>query len=201
MTLKRTAFKPREPSKEPKRRVRKCIVCRDQFEPRSMTHKACKPECAALHVVAEKVRKDRRERQEGLAKLKRRADYIKEAQVAFNRFIRERDRLTVCISCNVYLPSIAGQPGGAVDCGHYRSVGSAPHMRFHEQNAHGQCKKCNRYRSGNAIEYRRILLARIGLQAVEALEADDTPRKWTIDDLKAIRAHYTDKYKQLLRAG
>lgn len=199
MTLKRSEFKRAVPSKEPKRRVRKCIVCRDQFEPRSMTHKACKPECAALHVVAEKVRRDRRERQEGLAKLKRRADYLKEAQVAFNRFIRERDKGQPCISSGV--PLTLEAVGGGYDCGHYRSVGSAPHLRFDERNAHGQTKKENRYLSGNATAYRVGLIARLGMESVEALEADDTPRKWTIDDLKAIRAHYTEKYKQLLRAG
>jgi hypothetical protein len=160
-----------------------------------MTHKACKPECAAAHIAAEKARKDKRERQEGLAKLKRRADYLKEAQVAFNAFIRFRDRNQSCISSGV--PLTLEAVGGGYDCGHYRSVGSAPHLRFDERNAHGQTKKENRYLSGNAISYRVGLIARIGLAAVEALEADNAPRKWSIDDLKAIKAHYTYKLKKL----
>jgi hypothetical protein len=193
--LTRTAFKRADLPKEPKRRLRKCAVCRTPFQPRSMTHKACKPECAAAHIAAEKARKDKRERQEGLAKLKRRADYLKEAQVAFNRFIRLRDQLAghTCIS--------SGRPldwtGNAVDAGHYRSTGSAPHLRFNEDNCHAQSKHDNQWKSGNAVDYRIRLIQRIGLRRVEALEADDTPRKWSIDDLKAIKAHYTQKLKQL----
>lgn len=213
MTLKRTAFKLREvamsrgpisraePKPERKVRTRKCAVqtCRTPFAPRSMTHKCCSPACAEQFIAVEKARQDRKERQEGLAKLKRRADYLKEAQVSFNRFIRKRDQLAgfMCIS--------SGRPldwtGNAVDAGHYRSTGSAPHLRFNEDNCHAQSKHDNQYKSGNAVDYRIRLILRIGLARVEALEADDTPRKWTIDDLKAIRAHYTEKYKQLLRAG
>jgi hypothetical protein len=40
------------------------------------------------------------------------------------------------------------------------------------------------------------LIARIGLEAVEALESDQEPRKYTIDDLKAIKT----KYSALMRA-
>jgi len=34
----------------------------------------------------------------------------------------------------------------------------------------------------------RMEIAIIGLEAVEALEADPMPRKWTIEDPKAIKA-------------
>jgi hypothetical protein len=111
--------------------------------------------------------------------------------------VRERDKETVCISCHVYLPSIYAPEGGKFDCGHYRSVGSAPHLRFHEHNAHGQCKKCNRYGAGRAVDYRRGLIRRIGLEAVEALESDQEPRKWSIAELAEIKATYRAKLKQM----
>lgn len=186
--MTRTAFKS-APVKEAKRRTRKCATCRAVFEPRSMTHKCCKSECAQALVALEKARKDRKERQAGLAKLKRRADYLKEAQTAFNSYIRMRDRDKPCISSGV--PLTLEAVGGGFDCGHYRSVGSAPHLRFDERNAHGQTKKDNRYLSGNAISYRAGLIARIGLAEVEALEADDTPRKWTVPELIEIKKHYS----------
>lgn len=199
--LKRTAFKRPEPVKERKRRTRKCAIktCRAEFEPKSMLHKTCTPSCAEAFVEQEKTRKLKRERQEGLAKLKKRSDWIREAQIAFNAFVRLRDRLAghPCIS--------SGRPldwsGNAVDAGHYRSVGSAPHLRFNEDNCHAQSKHDNQWKSGNAVDYRIGLIARIGLARVEALEADNDPRKWTIDDLKAVKTMYQQKLKELRNAA
>jgi hypothetical protein len=131
--------------------------------------------------------------------LKIRGDYMREAQKAFNEFIRVRDQLAghACIS--------SGRPldwaGNAVDAGHYRSVGAAPHLRFDERNCHAQSKQDNRYLSGNAIDYRIGLIKRIGLLAVEELEADQSVRKYTIEDLKAITAEYRAKTRELRRAA
>lgn len=198
MTLARTPFVRNLPT-EPKRRVRKCAVraCRKEFEPRNMTHKCCGAACAADFAMSERVRKERSERQEGLQKLKRRADHIAEAQTVFNAFIRMRDQLAglPCIS--------SGKPldwsGNNVDAGHYRSRGSAPHLRFNEDNVHAQSKQENRYNSGNAVDYRIGLIARIGLARVEALEADQEPRRWTVEELIEIKQHYKAKTKALTK--
>lgn len=195
--LKRTAFKRTMPT-EPKVRTRKCAVkaCRTPFSPRSMTHKCCSPGCAEAFGVQEKERKDRQERQEGLAKLKKRGDWMKEAQTAFNAYRREWCKANgyhICPSCNQPLDWNANK----VDAGHYRSVGSAPHLRFVEINVWAQCKKCNQYGGGRAVDYRIGLVARIGIAAVEALESDNTPRQHSIDDLKAIKATYRAKLKEL----
>lgn len=194
--LKRTPFKRTMPI-EPKVRQRKCAIktCRKPFQPRSMTHKCCGEECAIEFARQEREKKERQERQKGLQALKTKRDYIKEAQIAFNAYIRARDAKENCISCGVVLTLEA--VGGGYDCGHWRSVGSAPHLRFHEDNAHGQCKKCNRYDSGRAVDYRVGLIARIGLSRVESLEANQTLQRWTIDDLRAIRDHYRAKLKAL----
>ena len=93
-----------------------------------------------------------------------------------------------------------GVHGGAVDAGHYRSRGSAPHLRFNEDNVHAQRKQCNRYGSGNVVGYHLGLIERIGLVAVEALEADNAPRKYSADDLRAIKADYTRKARELEKA-
>lgn len=116
-------------------------------------------------------------------------------QKAFNSFIRARDAGKLCISCDTPLPSEG--VGGAFDCGHYRSVGSAPHMRFVEENAHGQCKHCNRHLAGNHVAYRAGLLNRIGLHAVDRLEADQTLRKYSKEGLIEMTRYYNAETRKL----
>jgi hypothetical protein len=187
-----------KPAKEPKVRLRRCAVksCRTPFAPKSMLHKCCSQPCAEAFVAAEKARKLRKERQEGLAKLKRRADYLKETQQAFNAYRREwcqRNGFSNCPSCGCHLNWTANQ----VDAGHYRSVGSAPHLRFTEDNVWAQCKKCNRFAGGRVVEYRKGLEHRIGPERLAALEADDQPRKWPVAELVAIRDTYRSKLREL----
>lgn len=69
-------------------------------------------------------------------------------------------------------------------------------MRFDERNAHAQRKQCNRWGSGRAVDYRLGLIKRIGIESVEALEADQTMKHYTIDDLKQINAHYRAKARE-----
>lgn len=183
---------------------RKCKACKTPFTPARSTQTACGIDCA-MQLAHEKkvkvadgdrldtVRKDRARK----AKLKTRREWEKEAQSAFNAYIRARDKDMPCICCG--LPLSAGDVGGHYDCGHYRSTGSAPHLRFHEDNAHAQRKQCNRWGAGRAVDYRLGLIARIGLARVEALEADQTPRKYTVDELRAIRDEYRVKARALKR--
>lgn len=183
----------------------RCKACKTKFEPARPMQSVCSPACAYERVRAQKEqaerkarsdqRKEDRKRRE---KLKTRSDYIKEAQIAFNRFIRLRDAGRACICCGTPLHS-AGI-GGGTDAGHYRSIGSAPHLRFDERNVHAQSKQCNRWGSGRAVDYRVGLIDRIGRAAVEALEADQTPRKYSIPELIEIRKEYEAKAKQLLSA-
>ncbi|MDD2046126.1 recombination protein NinG [Pseudomonas putida] len=184
-----------------------CKSCGGKFRPSfNSTQVVCSPKCALAHAPAnhDKARKaiDQCERSEikvRKEKLKSRGDYMREAQQAFNAYIRLRDQLAghACIS--------SGRPldwnGNAVDAGHYRSVGAAPHLRFDERNVHAQSKEQNRYLSGNATDYRVGLIRRIGLAEVEALERDQSVRKYTIEDLKAIKAEYRAKIKQLKEAA
>jgi len=195
--LKRTGFKRKLPGTEPKQRTRKCALktCRQPFQPRNMTHTACSPECALEVARLKRERAEKADTRVRLAKLKTRSDWLKSAQHAFNAWVRMRDQIAghPCIS--------SGKPldwsGNAVDAGHWRSTGSAPHLRFNENNCHAQSKHDNRYLAGNAVEYRAGLIKRIGIEAVEALEADNTPRKYSIQDLQEIEKHYKLKLKQL----
>lgn len=190
-----------------KPRPKKCRneACSEKFVPQRIGQAVCSPACALADVGKnrDKARKslDQVERADIKArkeKLKRRGDHLRETQQAFNEYIRARDQAAghLCISSGMPLD----WSGNAVDAGHYRSVGSAPHLRFNEWNCHAQRKMDNRFLSGNVADYRIGLIARIGLEAVEALESDQSVRKYTIDDLQAIKAHYRAKTRELKRA-
>lgn len=186
--------------------TRKCRHCRVEFTPVRPMQVACGLDCArelAAKVNAGKrAAQDRAERRADRVKrekMKRIPDLIREAQREFNAYIRARDEGMPCVCCGQPLGGPA--VGGGFDCGHYRSVGSASHLRFDERNAHGQRKWCNRYGAGRAVDYRIGLVARIGLAAVEALEADNTPHKWTREELIAIKTEYAAKRRALIKEG
>jgi len=178
-----------------KPKLGRCKSCHEKFEKRSMAHVACSPKCALSLAAAAREKKAKADYKVRKEAIKTRSDYIKAAQVAFNAYVRARDAGKLCICCDKPLAQEA--VGGGFDCGHYRSVGSAPHLRFDERNAHGQTKQCNRYGAGRAVDYRIGLIARIGLDQVEALEAEQTGGKWSIEELMAIRATYKAKLDQL----
>lgn len=186
--MKRAGFrsKPQEATASlPILRKKKCKGCGESFRPFRPMQTACGIECAQSvgKVAAEKAEKkaDKAKRE----KLKTTRDLISEAQIAFNRYVRLRDAGRGCISCGATLG--AGSVGGDADAGHYRSRGAAPHLRFHEDNCHAQCKRCNRYGAGNVAAYRIGLLARIGAERLAALENDNEPVKWTRDMLTTIK--------------
>lgn len=187
----------------------RCPQCKGKLEPGQRIH----PDCIEgyAEAQAEKAERKTQKRARAAAKvekaeIRKRKDAIKtlpqlkaEAQAAFNAYIRARDAHQPCICCG--LPLSSGDVGGAYDCGHYRSVGSAPHLRYDERNAHAQRKQCNRWGAGRAVDYRLGLIERIGLDAVEALEADNTVCKFTADELRAIKTLYREKLKNLTEKG
>ena len=188
------------------KKLKTCKACKVKFAPVKPMQSVCSIQCASALVAKKKASQEAKKRQDDRKadkakreKLKTRSDWMKDAQREFNRYVRLRDAGRPCISCGVEL--VAGGVGGSYDCGHFRSVGSAPHLRFHEGNAHGQCKKCNRYGSGMHSDYRVRLIDLLGEDAVRAIEADQTPRKYTIEDLKQIIAEYRAKAKAIESAN
>ena len=188
-------------AKQPK--LKKCRVCRDLFLPMLPLARVCTPFCAMTYArsvngKAKKIEavKERKADKTKLQGMKTRGQWVALAQTAFNAYIRARDAGKPCICCGRYRDSDNGI-GGTWDAGHYRSRGSAPHLRFDERNVHAQLKQCNRYKSGNVVGYRAGLIQRIGVDALDALEADQAPRKHSIVELQAIKTDYTAKAKQL----
>ena len=179
-------------------KCRHCKVRMPEDKAKHVLHDECFQPWLAKQLAkqaAAREKKDRAEFRERKEKQKRIPDLIAAAQKVFNAFIRERDRQAghPCISSGRALD----WSGNAVDAGHYRSTGAAAHLRFNEDNCHAQSKHDNQYKAGNVVDYRINLIRRIGLARVEALEADSTVRKWTREELIAIKALYVGKLKEL----
>ncbi len=122
---------------------------------------------------------------------------MREAQKAFNAFIRARDKGKPCISCG-YMPNFSDHIGGSgIQAGHYKSRGSSPELAYEELNCHVQCYKCNVHLSGNIKGYRPALIEKIGLDKVEWLEGPHKAKKYTCDQLKEIELKYKAKIKEL----
>lgn len=167
--------------------------CKDEWIKKELARQAAKRKKDA-EAKAKVARAQDRRRREALKTI---PELLKEAQKAFNEFIRARDRKAghPCIS--------SGRPldwtGNAVDAGHYRSVGAAPHLRFNEDNCHAQSKFDNQWRAGNVVDYRINLERRIGVDRLAALEADNHTHKWKRDEVIGIRDHYRAKTKMILK--
>ena len=166
-----------------------CKICLSLFEPRSSTAKVCSWKCA---VKLNEDRKEKKLRKELLIRkreLKTKSQWLKEAQSAYNYYIRQRDFGRECISC--------GKQPLKKNAGHFRTTKAAPELRFHEDNCHLQCEHCNTYLSGNISSYRANLIKKIGLERVEFLEGKHEPKKYSIDDIKQIKSLYKQKVKDL----
>ena len=174
----------------------KCKCCKEKFEPKFFLQKFCmdKSECISAHLEYAKEQKQKawnKKKKVIKESLKTHKDYLKEAQIEFNTFIRLRDKDKPCISCGNLLT-------GKFDAGHFYSVGSTPELRFNEDNVHGQCVFCNRHKHGNLIEYSENLPKRISQESFEQLkQLKGVLRKYSIEELKQIKALYKEKAKAL----
>ena len=183
--------------------MKRCKVCRQPFEPRPPRALVCSEDCAGAFAVSKRLKEERRaekaaqarERKDTRArkeKLKSRSELAREAQQAFNQWVRLRDADKPCISCGRHHE-------GQYHAGHYLSVGARPELRYEPLNVWKQCSPCNTHLSGNAVLFRQALVREIGLERVEWLEGQHPAKKYTADELKAIRDEYRAKARELKR--
>lgn len=202
--MKRTPLQRKTPLTSIGKRRKRCPSCRVMFTPVRASQAVCgEIECAIAHGQSEKgqesARKaladvERREIKVRKEKLKSRADHLREAQAVFNEWVRLRDADLPCVSCGRY-------HDGQYHAGHYRTVGANPEIRFEPLNVWKQCAPCNTHLSGNLVNYRLSLLQRIGAEKLDWLEGPHPARKYTIEEIKAIKADYREKIKELKRAA
>ena len=172
----------------------KCRICKVPYIRIRPMQAACSVVCAIELVRRAKEKAERKETRCRREKLKTRAQWQKEAQQAFNAYIRERDKSLPCVSCGRF-------HDGQFHAGHYLSTGARSELRFDESNCHKQCQPCNTHLSGNLVLYRAELIRRIGQEEVDRLEGPQQVRKLTIEDLKAIRNEYRAKTRSLCDAA
>lgn len=128
-------------------------------------------------------------------KVKRKPDLKARADKEFSLFIRLRDCMPNgffrCISCGQI------KPFGQADCGHFHS---RRHMsvRYDEDNAHSECRSCNRFKADHLIGYERNLIAKIGRMRFDKLAWKAAqPMKWTDKELEELAAYYKERNKEL----
>lgn len=171
-----------------KKKTCKATGCRNKFFPRNSFQKACSPFCAMAVTEMDKkkrIKEARKESRVQLEAMRSKGWYMKKAQAAFNSYIRERDHGDHCISSGKQM-NWNKPAGSAVDAGHYRSVGAAPHLRFNTWNCHAQSVYHNRYLSGSPADYRIRLIEKIGLERVVNLEQDQGSKNYSKDYLKRV---------------
>ncbi len=195
-----------------KLRRRRCKICREWFIPKQSFQNWCSPE----HGFELSEQRRNKDREKALAKLKKENQkkereakdklkarklavkplsyFTKQAQTAFNAFIRERDKDEPCISCGRFHE-------GQYHAGHYRTTGANPELRFDEDNCHKQCAPCNNHLSGNIENYTPRLIEKIGQERFERLMGSHELPKWKRDDYERIRDHYRVKLKELKNAN
>lgn len=177
----------------------RCKNCKELFEVKRFNQKYCSsPDCQTkeamlnLKKIKDKELKDWNKRKKEIKKgMETVQELMKITQVAFNKFIRLRDKDKPCISCLNDKPK-------KVNAGHYYSSGGHKNLTFNEDNCHLQCEYCNTFLHGNLISYRKNLIERIGLERVERLDklAHET-RKYTREELRELNEYYKQKIKEL----
>ena len=180
-----------------------CRSCGTKFTPHRtlMAARVCSPLCGLElarnnRLKAERLEqaKERKETKAKLDKLKSRSEWAREAQTAFNAWVRARDAGNACISCGRHHQ-------GQNHAGHYLSVGARPELRYEPLNVWLQCSPCNLHLSGNAVLFRKSLLEKIGAEKVEWLEGPHPTRHYSIDELKAIKTTYAAKARAIKGAS
>ena len=181
-----------------------CPICSTEYIPRSSLQKVCHNYKCAIAFNKQRdaenaAREQRKRDKEARAKWRERKAEVKPlkhwedlTQRVVNDYIRERDRNLPCISCGTWTTV-------QWEAGHFRSRGKASHLRYHEDNIHAQCHHCNVHLSGNQQQYRINLIAKIGAERVEALENNNTPHRYTIEELEGIRRHYSALRRALIK--
>ncbi len=173
---------------------RRCKVCNEVFTPNRPLVPVCSPKCAIDYTNKLKANKAKKEKSILKEKLKTLSDLEAEAKKSFQRYVRLRDKDLPCISCN---NSNTNDWAG----GHYFSAGMYSGLMFDERNCHKQCNThCNKYLSGNLLEYRKGLIKRFGTEFVEKLEFESDQKrnyKYTREELIAKKMKYDIKCKEI----
>lgn len=187
----------------------KCKHCKKRMpedQARHVLHKECiepwsvaflaKKQAKEKSDRLKKAKVERAEIRSKKQKLKPRAKWLSECQAIVNRYVRvlALSHGQGCYTCGA---TPAQKFGGTYDAGHFRSVGSAPHLRFWMPQIKLQCIPCNRHQGGMALAFRRALVQEHGVEWVEALEAMQHVAKLDIPYLARLKAVMGKRLRRL----
>jgi hypothetical protein len=194
---------------------RRCLQCREYFDPDTMVKTPAGWFCGLDHAVAyaqAKSLKQRQKAQKAAQKAHKREKrqlvdnhyptQFRLAKQAARRLANRLDSKLGCICC--------GEPRGRAQfCGgHYKTAGGHPELALDLRNVHGQRNRlCNQAKSGNIAGdknshgYKAGLVWRYGQALVEYLESYREPVKYSCDELRKIRALYDAEVRVLEKGG
>lgn len=179
------------------KKPRTCRVCKTVFRPCRCLQTVCGPECAIKQAGLKraKIAKEHAKNERQAVKIRKEAArpmsyYANKAQTAVNSYRRALLDAEPCISCGRHHK-------GQYHAGHYVSRGASPALRYEHLNIWKQCQPCNTAKSGNCIEYRKALVARIGVEKVEWLEGPHELPRWRKEDYQRIEAEHKQLLKEL----
>lgn len=178
--------------------------CGKDFVPYLSTQKTCSVQCAMVHGrLKEQERMKRRNR-------KAKQDYYRDhkphqealTQREFNRMVVLIDQGRPCISCGRM------KCGVTWDCGHYKSVGSTPELRFDPRNAYKQGSACNRGQAKYSANERTVktgyeanLRERYGQEMIDYCSRHHPLPNYTCEDLRELRAKFAAEIRYIKRHG
>ena len=176
-----------------------CKACKNKFIPEHPMQTTCCYQCAIEYANKQREKREKDNKKAARRTLKQfnNSDVAvlkRKAQKICNEYIRLRDIKEPCISC------LYDGNSRQFHAGHYRPQGGNSLLRYDERNIHKQCSICNNFKSGNLAEYRKNLIKKIGLEAVEELESMDTTKRWAKEELEVIISQYKFKVKRLKNA-
>ncbi|AIN19603.1 bacteriophage Lambda NinG family protein [Yersinia rochesterensis] len=187
---------------------RNCKVCKTRFKPETVYQWWCDEKHKEEYIkqLAVKARQKTIQKDEQRRKKETQAErqslkvrklavkplsyFAKQAQQAFNEYIRTRDARDACVSCGRFHE-------GQYHAGHYLTVGANPELRFNEDNCHRQCAPCNNHLSGNIEKYTPNLIAKIGQVRFDSLLGPHEMTNYRRDDYIRIRDEYRAKTRAL----
>lgn len=127
---------------------------------------------------------------------------IKLTQTEFNKLVRMLDEGQPCSCCG------KNPENAEWDCGHVLSRGAHPELRFCFFNAMRQLASCNRgdvkYKGRQATVRQGMensVVERFGQEVLDWLKGPHPVTKWSIDELKQMRAMYTAEQRYIKDHG
>lgn len=108
---------------------------------------------------------------------------IKKADIAFSRFIRNRDAVELqgrCCTCG----GIGNQAGHYIKRSHKK-------VRWHPKNVHLQCAHCNHFLSGSEAAYSLFIVNKYGVDHLRWLHEQKGEYKVSREELAQIIEAYS----------